>query len=129
MKKKTTDRYFYPLETEIETTETGEGATYEEIAKYCGVLNKTNNNYNKKLIKKIAETYKLIPSGYIETEVYNRSNSSPYGYHTNQKPKYNEKDIQLIKKVISDTNVPDPKGLYTFKKVAFRKDFSVKINL
>jgi hypothetical protein len=117
--KRKIERYTHPLITEVDTSETGSGYFCEEIAEMLGVLNKTNDNPNKKLIKKIAEFLDLNPSGYRESEVYNSSNGG-IGYHLHQKPKYSVEQIELIKRVIQACDV-SPKGYCKFEGVTFRK--------
>lgn len=127
MKKKTIDRYFCSIETEIDTEEIGEGYFCSEIAEMCGVFNKTNNNPNKKLIKEIADFYQLKPSGFKYSNIYNTSNNSPYGYHSHETPMYDGQELDFIRNVIKDCDISDSKGYYHFRETVFRKDNSIRI--
>ncbi|PLT33634.1 hypothetical protein [Bacillus sp. V5-8f] len=93
----------------------------------CGVLNKTNDNPNKKLIKKIANEFGLKPSGYIYSDIYNRSNGSQYGYHPKEKPMFDGEELEFIRKFVKACDVSDSKGYYYFIDVAFRKDSNIRI--
>ena len=110
----------YPLKQHIIIYNKGDGYICEDIALGMGVLNKTNKNPNKKLIKRVAEYAKIKKSGEIRTEVYNESNGSMNGFHENIKLKYSTDAIMKILEILEKSSRCIKDDLWYFKDVKFR---------
>jgi hypothetical protein len=94
--KKIIKRGGYDLHRDTTTQEIGDGYFCEEIADKIGLLNSTNDNPNRLLVKYVAEKLFLKPSGSISGEIIHQSNGSMCGVHPFVKNKYNDKHIDMI---------------------------------
>jgi hypothetical protein len=100
----------------------GEGLFLEDIALRLGVLNLTNDNPNKSVVKLVVEgILKLKPSGHVRTEVWNQmSSGGGVGFHGHTKYKYSEKDLNLVKMEIKKHMTKVIDGIYIVRKKKFR---------
>lgn len=122
---KTDNLRTYPLTREKIQYNCGDGYICEDIALGLGLLNQSNDNPKKELIKYVAEYAKIKSSGELETQIWNESNGSMNGFHENIKNKYSIDSIKEILKIIGENSQRINGDLWCFngdkhKKIKFR---------
>lgn len=103
------------------TTKVGSGFSYEDIARHLNILNKTNDNPNKKLIKYIIENYVSNPvvTGEIAitADIYSKGRVAGYNHRI---PLFNGEVVEVVHQIISNKAELIGRNLYEIDGIEFR---------